>query len=115
MRGRALDYTRSRLEVHTTMSRIRVLDPTAAPPDAHPDPGPEAGVLAGRTVGIRYDQAWRSWLWTIDEWRPRLEAEGATIRLWQAGNRVGDEAERTSAGLRDFAASVDVAIVGLGN
>lgn len=97
------------------MSRIRVLDPTAAPPAVDPDPGPDAGDLRGRSVGIRYDQAWRSWLWTIDEWQPLLEAQGAQIRLWQARNRVGEEAERTFAELRDFAASVDVAIVGLGN
>ena len=97
------------------MARIRVLDPTAAPPDVDPDPGPDAGTLRGRTVGIRYDQAWRSWLWAIDEWRPALEREGATVRMWQARNRVGDEAERTFAELHDFAAGVDVAIVGLGN
>ena len=97
------------------MTRVRILDPTAAPPDVDPDPGPDAGELRSRVVGIRYDQAWRSWLWTIDEWQPLLERAGATVRLWRAGNRIGDEGERTAAELEEFAAAVDVAIVGLGN
>ena len=97
------------------MTRVLVLDPAAPPPDVDPDPGPDAGSLAGRVVGIRFDQAWRSWLWTIDEWRPRLERAGATVRLWRAGNRVGEEGGRTAAELEEFAAGVDVAIVGLGN
>ena len=97
------------------MTRVRVLDPTAAPPDVDPDPGPDACGLSSRVVGIRYDQAWRSWLWTIDEWQPLLEQAGATVRLWRAGNRIGDEGERTAAELQEFVDAVDVAIVGLGN
>jgi hypothetical protein len=97
------------------MARVRVLDPTAAPPEVDPDPGPDAGPLAGRTVGVRFDRAWRSWLTVLDEWVPRLEAAGATVERFDAGNRIGDEGERTAAGLERFAASVDVALVGLGN
>ena len=97
------------------MTRVLVLDPTAPPPEVDPDPGPDAQTLRGRVVGIRYDHAWRSWLWTFDEWRPLLEAEGATLHLWRAGNRVGDEGERTRSELGDFATRVDVAVVGLGN
>ena len=97
------------------MTRVQVLDPTAPPPEVDPDPGPDAQSLRARTVGIRYDQAWRSWLWTIDEWKPLLEKDGATLHLWQARNRVGEGSEQTFAELREFAASVDVAIVGLGN
>ena len=80
-----------------------------------PDPGPDAGPLAGRRVGIRFDRAWRSWLWVIDEWVPRFEAAGATVDRWEAGNRVGDEGEATFAELEDFAGRVDLALVGLGN
>ena len=32
------------------MQRIRVLDPTAAPPDVDADPGPPAAKLGGKTV-----------------------------------------------------------------
>ena len=95
--------------------KLTVLDPTAPPPAVDADPGPDAGPLAGKRVGIRFDRAWRSWLWTIDEWAPRLEAAGATVDRWEAGNRVGDEGERTFAELADFADRIDVALVGLGN
>jgi len=97
------------------MARSVILDPTAPPPEVDADRGPDAGPLAGRRVGIRFDSAWRSWLWVLDEWANRLEAAGATVDRWRAGNRVGDEGARTSAALAAFAARVDLALVGLGN
>ena len=96
-------------------SRITILDPTAAPPVLDPDPGPDVGPLHGRRIGIRFDRAWRSWLWVIDEWAPRFEAAGATVLRWDAGHRVGQEAEATFAELEEFADRVDLALVGLGN
>ena len=97
------------------MPRITVLDPTAAPPEVDSDPGPDAGALRGRVVGIRYDVAWRSWEWALDEWANRLTDAGADVRIWCAGNRVGEEGERTFKELDEFATDVDIAIVGLGN
>jgi len=97
------------------MARIRILDPVAAPPEVDLDPGPDAGTLAGKTVGLRYDSAWHSYDWVLDEWTPRLQAAGATVRAWEAGNRVGEGGEQTFAELAAFAAEVDVGIVGLGN
>ncbi|MGH9031872.1 MAG: hypothetical protein ACRDZV_07050 [Acidimicrobiia bacterium] len=97
------------------MGRILVLDPTASPPEVDPDPGPDAGSLAGRTVGIRYDSTWQSFLWAVDEWEPRLHAAGADVRKWCAGNRIGDEGERTRAELESFVTDADIAIIGLGN
>ena len=97
------------------MTRIKILDPTAEPPEVDPDPGPEAGALSGKKVGIRYDTAWRSFEWVLDEWRRELADSGAQVQLWCAGNRVGDEGERTFRELDEFAEDVDVAIVGLGN
>ena len=97
------------------MPRILVLDPTAPPPEVDPDPGPDAGSLGGRTVGIRYDTAWRSFTWVIDEWESRLRAAGAHVRRWVAGNRIGEDGERTRAELDTFATDVDIAIIGLGN
>jgi hypothetical protein len=97
------------------MERIRVLDPTAAPPEVDADPGPPAGRLAGKTVGIRLDDTWRSFQFTAAEWAERLAAAGATVRWWEAGGRIGEEGERTRGELEEFASSVDVAIVGLGN
>lgn len=95
--------------------RIRILDPTAAPPHVDPDPGPPVGPLAGKTVGIRSDRTWPSFEWVIDEWAQALRGARAEVLAWTAGGRVGDAGERTFAQLEKFAGAVDVAIVGLGN
>ena len=97
------------------MERIRVLDPTATPPEVDTDPGPSAGRLVGKTVGIRFDRTWRSFLFATSEWAARLEAAGAKLRWWEAGSRVGEEGERTRCELEEFTSGVDIAIVGLGN
>lgn len=97
------------------MTRMTILDPTAPPPVVDPDPGPDAGPLAGKRVGLRYDSAWRSYEWVLDEWKSRLEAAGAIVDVWQAGNRVGEGGRATFAELDEFADRVDVALVGLGN
>lgn len=97
------------------MARVRVLDPTAPPPATDPDPGPPAGALAGKVVGLRFDRAWRSWLWVLDEWEPRLRDAGARVVRWEAGNRIGVDGEDTFSRLSVFAADVDAALVGLGN
>jgi len=97
------------------MARVTILDPTARPPAVDIDPGPDAGPLAGKVVGIRYDTAWPSFEWVVSDWIPRLEAAGAEVRTWIAGNRIGDEGERTFRELAEFAGDVDLALVGLGN
>jgi hypothetical protein len=97
------------------MARITVLDPTATPPEVTPTPGPDAGPLAARRVGLRTDETWQSWEWVIDEWKQSLAAAGADVRVWNAGNRIGAEGERTFQELDTFATDVDIAIVGLGN
>jgi hypothetical protein len=94
-------------------ARVRILDPTAAPPAIDHDPGP--GPLRGRSVGLRYDTAWRSYEWVLDEWEQELVRAGARVERWLAGHRVGEEGDRTFAELGEFAAGVDVAVVGLGN
>ena len=97
------------------MQRVTILDPTAPPPETSADPGPEAGRIAGRRVGIRFDQTWRSFLTATRDWAPRLEAAGAELHWWDAGSRVGEDGERTRRELTEFVQGVDVAIVGLGN
>jgi hypothetical protein len=97
------------------VSRAVILDPTAPPPIDEKGAGPDAGALAGRVVGIRLDRAWRSFHWVADEWSRALRELGAEVRTWVAGNRIGEEGERTRRELQDFAAALDVAIVGLGN
>ena len=95
--------------------RITILDPTAPPPAAGAHDEPAAGLLAGKTVGIRLDRAWRSFEWVADEWANAFRARGATVTSWVAGNRIGEEGERTRGELEQFASSVDLAVVGLGN
>ena len=95
--------------------RITILDPTAAAPATAESVEPTVSSLAGMTVGIRIDRAWRSFEWVADEWSTALRAAGADVVRWVAGNRVGDEGERTRAELDYFASRVDVAVVGLGN
>ena len=97
------------------MARVRILDPTAPPPEVSEDPGPDAGVLASRVVGIRYDLNWQCFLHATQEWSRRLEASGARIHWWNAGNRIGEQGEHTQRELEEFIEAVDVAIVGLGN
>ena len=97
------------------MVRMKVLDPTAPPPEVGADPGPDAGALVGRLVGLRYDRTWRSFEWVTDEWAKSLRDAGAEVRVWCAGNRIGEDGERTRRELEEFADSVDLAVVGLGN
>jgi hypothetical protein len=60
------------IDEEVRMVRMKVLDPTAPPPEIGADPGPDAGALAGRLVGLRYDRTWRSFEWVIDEWTGML-------------------------------------------
>ena len=95
--------------------RITILDPTATPPEIADVDEPASGPLAGKTVGIRLDRAWMSFEWVADEWTRELRAAGAEVRSWVAGNRIGEQGERTRTELEEFASSVDLAVVGLGN
>ena len=97
------------------MGHITVLDPTAPPPADELGPGPDAGELTGKVVGLRHDVTWRSFEWVIDEWAERLRDAGAELVVWAAGNRVGEEGEKTAQQLEEFVDTVDVALVGLGN
>ena len=99
------------------MSRIRILDPTAPPPDVDADPGPpiEASVMAGGRIGIRYDPTWRSFDWVRDEWARALGEGGATVDAWCAGDRGGEAGSETEAALERFVRSQDVLVSGLGN
>ncbi len=97
------------------MARIRILDPTAPPPDVNPDPGPAAGKLRGRRVGLRHDPTWRSFEWVMAEWTRAFGEAGAEVHPWSAGARVGPEGEQTARELAGFVDEVDLAVLGLGN
>ncbi len=97
------------------MARVTILDPTAPPPEDGAQPEPAAGNLGGKLVGLRLDRAWRSFHWVAEEWAASFRALGARVEVWVAGNRIGEEGERTRSELDGFASRVDLAVVGLGN
>jgi hypothetical protein len=97
------------------MARITILDPTAPPPEDQALPEPAAGDVRGKLVGLRLDRAWKSFHWVAEEWAAGFRALGARVEVWIAGNRIGEEGERTRAELEGFASGIDLAVVGLGN
>lgn len=97
------------------MTRGMVLDPTATRDDDVASPGPDAGVLAGKTVGIRVDQIWRSWDWITEMWADRFRGAGATVTYWRSCGRSGEEGERMDRELKEWLKTIDVAVVGLAN
>jgi hypothetical protein len=92
-----------------------VLDPTASREDDIVSPGPDAGLLAGKRIGFRVDQMWRSWDSISEQWADKFRAAGATVSYWRSGGRSGDEGERMDHDLKEFLKTIDIAIVGLAN
>jgi hypothetical protein len=92
-----------------------VLDPTARREDDNPSPGPDAGMLAGKRIGIRLDQIWRSWDWISELWADKFRAAGAEVSFWRSCGRSGDEGERMDRELKAFLKTIDIAVVGLAN
>ncbi len=97
------------------MATGMVLDPTATRGDDIAHAGPDAGELAGKRIGFRVDQIWRSWDWVSEEWADRLRAAGAEVSFWRSCGRSGAEGERMSRELDEWLKTIDVAIVGLAN
>jgi len=99
------------------MTRIRILDPTAAPPEVDGDPGPAltGEGVQGTRFGIRYDLTWRSFEWVRDEWARLLANDGAGVEAWCAGDRAGEAGVETEQALEAFVRAQDVVVVGLGN
>ena len=98
------------------MSTGKVLSPMAARADDITSPGPEAGSLAGKTIGFRLDEIWRAWDWVAEVWAEEFRKAGATVKFWKSNQgRTGAEGERMAKELDEFLASIDIAVVGLGN
>ena len=95
---------------------ITILDPRVIPPrDLETATFNVDGSITGKTVGLRLDQAWRSYIAIVDEWEGMLKADGATPLLLWVGERVGDEGEKTRADLDEWSRLIDIGVVGLGN
>jgi hypothetical protein len=95
---------------------ISILDPRVVPPR---DPETETfsvdGSIRGKTVGLRLDRGWRSYIAIIDVWEQMLAADGAIPNVLWVGERVGSEGEKTRADLEEWSRLIDVGVVGLGN
>ena len=97
------------------MTRLIVLDPTAARGEDIASPGPDAGQLAGKRIGFRVDRIWRCWDWISEDWAERLRAAGAQTSFWRSLDRSGAAGEQQAKDLEEWLATIDVAIVGLAN
>lgn len=97
------------------MGTITVLSPRPKRVQGNDDPGPSVESLDGVVVGLRTDTIWAEWDVVSSRWAELLRAEGADVRLWRAGHRVGPDGEKTAEELKSFISDVDLAVVGLGN
>ena len=98
------------------MTRVEILVPTPPPEPAATSPTFALGrTVRGVRVGLRLDAAWRSYETVVDEWRRRLEADGAAPVVLVTGERAGAGAERTRADLDEWSRLVECGVIGLGN
>ena len=109
--------TRSAVTPETSTSdTITILDPRVIPPrPPQTETFSVGGPIAGKTVGLRLDTAWRSYIAIVDEWQQMLSADGAIPKVLWVGERVGPEAEVTRADLDEWSRLIDIGVVGLGN
>ena len=95
---------------------ITILDPRVILPRETETPTFSVdGPIAGKTVGLRLDTAWRSYIAIIEEWEKLLVADGAIPNIYWVGERVGAEGEKTRADLDEWSRLIDIGVVGLGN
>lgn len=95
---------------------ITILDPRVVPPrDEESVTYSVSGPIAGKTVGLRLDHAWRSYIAIVDEWERLLAADGAVPKVLWVGDRVGAEGEKTRADLDEWSRLIDIGVIGLGN
>lgn len=70
--------------------------------------------LAGTTIGLRTDNAWRSWRVIAKVWQNKLEAAGAKTIQIDSGGMIGQNRVNSKKTIEEFAGLVDGAFVGLG-
>jgi hypothetical protein len=70
--------------------------------------------LAGCTIGLRTDRAWRSWQMISSIWDEYLRRDGAQTVAVETGAQIGNPASSDRKQIDEFAGQVDAAIVGLG-
>src|ERR1700686_2631402 len=70
--------------------------------------------LAGLTIGLRTDRAWRSWQLISSIWDEYLRRDGAETIAVETGAQIGQPASTDRKHIEEFAGQVDAAIIGLG-
>jgi hypothetical protein len=70
--------------------------------------------LAGLTIGLRTDRAWRSWQLIASVWDEYLRRDGAQTISVETGAQIGQPASSDRKEIDELAEHVDAAIVGLG-
>ena len=96
-------------------STIRVRRPTAPPAGDVSAPTYRLDrPLAGLTIGLRTDRAWRSWQSISSIWDGYLRRDGAQTLSVETGAQVGRPASSDRKQISELAGQVDAAIVGLG-
>ena len=101
--------------MNTTADTIWVRRPTAQPAGEVSAPTFRLDrPLAGLTIGLRTDRAWRSWQLIASIWEANLQRDGAQTLAVETGAQVGQPALDDRKQIEEFAGQVDAAIVGLG-
>jgi hypothetical protein len=96
-------------------STIQVRRPTAAPAGDTAAPTFTLGKpIAGLTVALREDRAWRSWQLIGDIWAEYLRRDGAEAITVETGGQIGQPGSDDRKQIDDLARTSDAGIVGLG-
>jgi hypothetical protein len=99
----------------TTTDSIWVRRPTAEPAGETSAPTFRLDrAVAGLTIGVRADRAWRSWQLISTIWAERLQREGAATIEVETGAQMGQPGAEDRKEIEELANTTDAAIIGLG-
>lgn len=94
---------------------ITIRRPTAPPPTREHAPAYTVDApLAGLTVGLRTDMAWRSWQLIADDWAKKLHEAGASARALETQAQIGEGGTEDRANVAAWSDEIDAGMVGLG-
>lgn len=99
----------------TTSNTVWVRRPTAKPAgDVSAPTFTLDRPIAGLTIGIRADRAWRSWQLVSEIWAGYLRRDGAETIAVETGAQMGRPGSDDRKQIEELANVTDCAIVGLG-
>jgi hypothetical protein len=94
---------------------IRIRKPTAAPRASQAAPTFRVDrPLKGLRVGLRTDPTWLSWTLIADIWAGYLKKDGAEPVVFPIVEHIGEVGEKSIAELKQWANTLDCAVVGIG-